>query len=170
MLGNFGVLSFMRSWNLTRFLTTCISATSFRIWTFSSFLYISETTRTNFLKSLHIIFIMYIKCLKLSLRLIYCNTLKFQDKPILWTDQKSALQHSLFWRYANFSKLMRTIHISMTSTFQKSVVYQNVTPPKNNHIWKLYPPLSNNNFSNAPPPPPTLSRPSLFFHPWALFS
>ena len=50
--------------------------------------------------------------------LIHCNTLKFQDKPILRTGQKSALQHSLFWRYANFSKLMRTIHISMTSTFQ----------------------------------------------------
>ena len=48
------------------------------------------------------------------------NELKFQfqDKPILRTGQKSALQHSLFWSYANFSKLMRTIHISMTSTFQ----------------------------------------------------
>ena len=34
------------------------------------------------------------------------------------TGQKSVLQHSLLWRYANFSKLMRTIHISMTSTFQ----------------------------------------------------
>ena len=44
MLGNFGVLSFSRSWKLTRFLTT------FRIWTFSAFLYISETTRTNFFK------------------------------------------------------------------------------------------------------------------------
>ena len=50
MLGNFGVFSFMRSWKLTDFLTTCISATSFRIWTFSAFLYISKTTRTNFLK------------------------------------------------------------------------------------------------------------------------
>ena len=30
----------------------------------------------------------------------------------------SALQHSLFWHYPNFSKLMRTIHISMTNTFQ----------------------------------------------------
>ena len=47
--------------------------------------------------------------LKRSLRLIHCNTLKFQDKPILRTGQKSAL---------NFSKLMRTKHISMTSTFQ----------------------------------------------------
>ena len=45
MLGNFGVLSFLRSWKLTRFLTTCVSATLFRIWTFSAFL-----TRTNFLK------------------------------------------------------------------------------------------------------------------------
>ena len=35
------------------------NATSFKIWTFSPFLYISETTRTNFFKSLHIIFTMY---------------------------------------------------------------------------------------------------------------
>ena len=28
--------------------------------------------------------------------LIYCNTLKFQDKPILRTVKKSALQHSLY--------------------------------------------------------------------------
>ena len=92
MLGNFGVFSFLRSWKLIRFLTTCISATSFKIWTFiSAFLYISETTRTNFFK-------------------IFSH--------ILRTDEKSALQHSLFWRYANFSKLTRTIHISMTSTLQ----------------------------------------------------
>ena len=48
MLGNFGVFSFLRSWKLTRFLSTCISETSFKIWTFSAFLYIAETTRTNF--------------------------------------------------------------------------------------------------------------------------
>ena len=35
---------------LTRFLTTCKSATSFKIWTFRAFLYISETTGTIFLK------------------------------------------------------------------------------------------------------------------------
>ena len=91
MLGNFGVFSFLRSSKLTRFLTTCLSATSFKIWTFSAFLYISETTRTNFFK-------------------IFSH--------ILRTEEKSALQHSLFWRYANFSKLMRTIQISMTTTFQ----------------------------------------------------
>ena len=28
-----------------------------------------------------------------------------------------ALQHSLFWRYASFSKIMRTLDTSMTSTF-----------------------------------------------------
>ena len=38
------------SWKLTRFLTSCISATSFEIWTFSDFLYISERTRMNFFK------------------------------------------------------------------------------------------------------------------------
>ena len=36
MIGNFGVFSFLQSWKLTRFLTTCISATSFKIWTFIS--------------------------------------------------------------------------------------------------------------------------------------
>ena len=72
-----------------------------------------------FLKSLHIIFIMYIynKVWHFLLRLIHCNVLKFQDKPILQTCQNSALQHSLFWPYANFSKIMPTIHTSMTSTF-----------------------------------------------------
>ena len=44
ILGNFGVFSFLRSWKLTRFLTTCISVTSFKIWTFSAFL----NTRTTF--------------------------------------------------------------------------------------------------------------------------
>ena len=76
MPGNFGVFSFLRSWQLTPFLTTCLGATSSKIWTFCPFLHLSETTR-----------------------------------------KKSALQHSLFWRYVNFSKIMRTIHTSMTSTF-----------------------------------------------------
>ena len=40
--------------------------------------------------------------------------LKFQDKPILRTCQNSALQHSLFGRYANFSKKIFNIHTSMT--------------------------------------------------------
>ena len=66
------------------FSLACLSATSFKIWILSAFFYISETT-------LHIIFIMYItEGLKLSLRLIHCNILKFQDKPILRTCQKSA--------------------------------------------------------------------------------
>ena len=51
------------------------------------------------------------------------NTLKFQDEFSLRIDQKSALQHSLFGRYANFSKLMPTIHISMDSIhFNVSIV------------------------------------------------
>ena len=50
MLGSFGVFSFLRSSKLTHFLATCITATSFKIWTFSALLYISETTRTNFFK------------------------------------------------------------------------------------------------------------------------
>ena len=61
MLGNLGVFSFLRSWKLTRFFTTCLSATSFKKWTFSRVLCISETAQTNFFfKSLQIIFIMYI--------------------------------------------------------------------------------------------------------------
>jgi len=34
---------------------------------------------------------------------IHWNTLKFQEKPVAYEPaKKSALQHSLFWRYANF--------------------------------------------------------------------
>ena len=36
--------------------------------------------------------------MRLSLRLIHCNTLSFQEEPILRTGQKSPLQHSLFWQ------------------------------------------------------------------------
>ena len=71
--------------------------------------YISETTRTIFfLISSH------------YLHNVYNNVTpwNFQDKPILRAGQKSALQHSLFWSRANFSRLVGTIHISMTSTFQ----------------------------------------------------
>ena len=50
ILGDFDVFSFLRSSKLTRFLITCLSATSFQRGTFSAILYISETTRTNFLK------------------------------------------------------------------------------------------------------------------------
>ena len=76
MLGNFGVFSFMRSWKLTRFFTTCLSATSFKIWTFSRFLCISETAQTNFfLKSLQIIFIMYI---------MYIPSTNFEKKEKKW--------------------------------------------------------------------------------------
>ena len=43
--------------------------------------------------------------------------LEFQDKPILRTGQKFALQHSLFWRYANFSKIMRAINTYDVCTY-----------------------------------------------------
>ena len=113
MLGNFGLLSFMRSWNLTRFLTTSISATLFRIWTFSAFLYISETTRTNFFK-----IIMYIKMSETFIKIDSLQHLEISRQTYPTNGQKSTLQHSPFWSYANFSKLMRAIHISVTSTFQ----------------------------------------------------
>ena len=50
LLGNFGAFSFLRSWKLTRFFTICLSATSFKIWTFSRFLCISQTAQTIFFK------------------------------------------------------------------------------------------------------------------------
>ena len=51
----FGVFSFLRFWKLTRFLTTCLSATSFQIWTFSAILYISET-KGEFLRSTSLLY------------------------------------------------------------------------------------------------------------------
>ena len=105
MIGNFGVFSFLRSCKLTRFLTTSLNATSFKIWTFSAFLYISETTRTNFfLKSLHIIFIMYVIMSETFTKIDSLPHLEISRRTY---PTKFALQHSLFWRYDNFSKLMR---------------------------------------------------------------
>ena len=112
MLGNFGVFSFLRSWKLTRFLTTCISATSFKIWTFSAFFVCLKRLERSFLKSLHTIFIMYIIRSETFIKIDSLQHLKTSRKTyILRTGQKSALQHSLFWRYANFSKIMPTINI-----------------------------------------------------------
>ena len=50
MLGKSGVFSFLESCKLTPFLTTGISATSFKIWTFRAFLCVPETNPTNFFK------------------------------------------------------------------------------------------------------------------------
>ena len=57
MLGNFGVFSLLRCQKLTRDLTTCLTATSFKIWTFN--LSLKRQEQIN-IKSLHIMFIMYI--------------------------------------------------------------------------------------------------------------
>ena len=120
MLGNFGIFSFLPSWKLTSFLTTSRSATSFKIWTFSSFFHISlKRLKRIFLKSRHIIFIMYIIRSETFIETDSLQHLKISRQTYPTNrSKKCALQHSLFWRYANFSKLMRTIHISMTSTFQ----------------------------------------------------
>ena len=92
---------------------------SCRIWAFSVFLYISETTWTNFFKiSSHNLHNVYKNVWNFHWDWFTATPWNFKTKLILRTGQKSVLQHSLFWRYANFSKLMRTIHISMTSTFQ----------------------------------------------------
>ena len=52
--------------------------------------------------------------------------LKFQDKPMLRNGQKSALQHALFWRYANFFQINednRYIHDSYISVWVLSMFY-----------------------------------------------
>ena len=41
------------------------------------------------------------------MRLIQCNILKFQDKPILRSSQNSALQHSLFFKASRSSGLIK---------------------------------------------------------------
>ena len=72
--------------------------------------------RIYFFKSHHIIFIIH--TIMSETFMIHCNTLKFQDKRILLTGQKSPLQHSLFWRHPNFSKLMRTMVWLNVSNFE----------------------------------------------------
>ena len=51
-------------------------------------------------KSHHMIFMMYITMSETFI--IHCNRLNFQEKPSLRTGQKSALQQSLFRRYAHW--------------------------------------------------------------------
>ena len=84
---------------------------------FSAFFNISETTRTIFFKSLHIIIIMYIKMSETFIKIDSLQHLEISRQAYPTNRSKICLQHSLFWRYAIFSKLMRTIHTSMTSTF-----------------------------------------------------
>ena len=116
LLGNFVVFSILRSWKLTCFVSKCDSATLCSILTFSAFPYISGTARQTLLfKPHHIIFTMYIiiyECMKLSLTLIHCKTLKFQDETYPRTGQKSSLQHSLFeWWSVHFSEnIVKVLH------------------------------------------------------------
>ena len=108
MLGNLGVFSFLCSF------TTWLSATSFKTWTFSAF----KRLERFFLKSLHIIFIMYIIRSETFIKIDLLQNLEIlrQTYPTNWWKIRATT--FTVWRYANFSKLMRTMHISMTSTFQ----------------------------------------------------
>ena len=58
------------------------------------------------------------------MRLIHCNTLKFQDKPTsVPTGQKFGLQHLLFWRYANFPWIAWIVHwFSANTAISKNAV------------------------------------------------
>ena len=65
--------------------------------------------------------------------LIHCNTSKFQGELSLPTGHKSALQHDcVFWRYANFYRLMRTRHTTMICTFQWELSTFNIMQVKRN--------------------------------------
>ena len=88
------------------------------MWTLALFcIFLKRVERTSF-KSLHIIFMIKIIRSETFIEIDSLQHLKISSKPILRTCQKSALQHLLFSRYANFFQIMRTIHTSMTSTFQ----------------------------------------------------
>ena len=137
MVGNFGLFSFLRSWKLTRFLTTCASATSFKICTFSAFLYISETTRTIFFKSLHIIFIMYIIMSETLIKIDSLQHLEISRQTYPMHLSKIRATTFTFWRYANFYKLMRTIHtirynLLILKIFRNIKSERSRQPPKHN--------------------------------------
>ena len=59
---------------------------------------------------------MYIIMSETFIKIDSLKHLEISRGTSLRTDRKSALQYSLFWRYANFSKLMLTIHTSMAWT------------------------------------------------------
>ena len=106
MLRNFGALSFSRSQKLTRFLSTCLSAASFKIWTFSAFLYIYETTRTNFLKSLPIIFLLYIIMSETFIKIDLLQHLEIsrQTYPKLYRNTLIQMSYYFLQYNSNFSK------------------------------------------------------------------
>ena len=115
MLGIFRVFSFLQSLKLSCFLTTCQGASLFLILNFSAFLYIS---RTEFFKPLHIIFTIYIIVPETFIKI---DLLQHQNERKRTQPMNRLKIHVItftFLRYANFSKLMRTIHTSMASTFQ----------------------------------------------------
>ena len=107
MLGDFGVFSFLRSWKLTRFVTTCINATSFKIWTFSAFLYISETTRTNFFKSLHLIFTMYVimseTFIKIDSLQHLCHTVDLDVSGLAASNDRKEVSQFIVEHFAHFN-------------------------------------------------------------------
>ena len=71
-----------------------------------------------FFKFRHIIFIMYIIMSETFVKIDSLQHLEISRQIYNTNGSKiRATISSLFWRYANFSKLMRTIHISLTSTF-----------------------------------------------------
>ena len=49
---------------------------------------------------------MYIMMSESFVKIIIATLWNLKANPAYETGQKSALQHSLFWRYANFSKLI----------------------------------------------------------------
>ena len=113
MLRNFGVLLFLRSWKLTRFLTTCISATSFRIWTFSTQLSCTSPKRLEriFLKSLYIIFIMYIKMSETFITIDSLQHLKISRQTYPTNRSKicfaTLLRNKLICNVARFTTLVQ---------------------------------------------------------------
>ena len=71
------------------------------------------------------------KCFKTSLHNlhnVYNNVWNFHwdwfttATSILWTCKESTLQHSLFWRYAKFSKIIRTIQVLYTSMTRQYIL------------------------------------------------
>ena len=74
-----------------------LSATSLKIWTFSDFLCISETPRTNFfVEFLHIIFIMYLIMSETFIKIDSLQHPEISRQTYPTNRSKSALQHSLF--------------------------------------------------------------------------
>ena len=110
----------LRSKKRTLFLTTCLSATSFKIWTLAVFCISLKRLERIFLKSRHIIFIMYKIMSETFINIDSLQHIEISRQTYPTYRSKICVTRFTVLTLCLFFQINadKTIHISMTSTFQ----------------------------------------------------